>query len=81
MASVFRVRCGRSCRTYPFHDHTITLTRCGRICFKRRKVNLSHVFAGQNVGVTQVAERVWLVTFMEPIDNPFGPKVLPMSPQ
>jgi putative transposase len=81
--------------TYPFHDHTITVTRCGRICFKRRKVNLSHVFAGQNVGVTQVAERIWLVTFMqydlgyfddetcrlEPIDNPFDPKVLPMSPE
>jgi putative transposase len=69
-----------------------TVTQCGRICFKGRKVNLSHVFAGQNVGVTQVGERVWLVTFMhydlgyfddetcrlEPIDNPFGPKVLPM---
>jgi putative transposase len=53
------------------------------------------VFAGQNVGVTQVGERVWLVTFMrydlgyfddetcrlEPIENPFGPKVLPMSPE
>jgi hypothetical protein len=41
-----------------------TVTRCGRICSKRRKVNLSHVFAGQNVGLTQVAERIWLVTFM-----------------
>ena len=44
-------------------------------------------------GVTQVGERIWLVTFMhydlgyfddetcrlEPIENPFGPKVLPMS--
>jgi putative transposase len=73
----------------------LAVTRCGRICFKRRKVNLSHVFAGQNVGVTQVSERIWLVTFMyydlgyiddetcrlEPIDNPFGPKVLPMSPE
>jgi putative transposase len=79
--------------TYPFHDGTFTVTQCGRICFKGRKVNLSHVFAGQNVGVTQVGERTWLVTFMqydlgyfddetcrlEPIDNPFGPKVLPMS--
>jgi putative transposase len=79
--------------TYPFHDQTITVTHCGRICFKRQKVNLSQVFAGQNVGVTQVGERIWLVTFMhydlgyfddetcrlEPIDNPFGPKVLPMS--
>jgi putative transposase len=47
------------------------------------------------VGVTQVGERIWLVTFMEydlgyfddetcrlePIENPFGPKVLPMSPE
>ena len=81
--------------TYPFHDQTIAVTRCGRICFNGRKVNLSHVFAGQNVGVTQVDERIWLVTFMqydlgyfddetcrlEPIQNPFGPKVLPMSPE
>jgi putative transposase len=79
--------------TYPFHDATFTVTQCGRICFKGQKVNLSQVFAGQNVGVTQVGERVWLVTFMrydlgyfddetcrlEPIDNPFTPKVLPMS--
>jgi putative transposase len=81
--------------TYPFHDQTITVTHCGRICFKRQKVNLSQVFAGQNVGVTQVGERIWLVTFthydlgyfddetcrLEPIETPFGPKVLPMSPE
>ena len=24
-----------------------------------------HAFAGQNVGVTQVGERVWLVSFMQ----------------
>ena len=55
-------------------------------------INLSHVFTGQNVGVTQDGERIWLVTFMhydlgyfddetcrlEPIENPFGPKVLPL---
>src|SRR5215475_12618843 len=51
--------------TYPFHDATFTVTHCGRICFKGRKVNLSQVFAGQNVGVTQVGERIWLVTFMQ----------------
>jgi len=81
--------------TYPFHDVTITVTNCGRICFRGRKVNLSHALAGQTVGVTQVGERVWLVSFMEyylgyfdyetirvePIDNPFGAKVLPMSPE
>jgi putative transposase len=81
--------------SYPFHDKTFTVTQCGRICFNGQKVNLSHVFAGQNVGVTQVGERVWLVTFMrydlgyfddetcrlEPIENPFAPKLLPMSPE
>jgi putative transposase len=80
---------------YPFHDWTATVTNCGRLCYKGRKINLSHVFAGQNVGVRQVSERIWLVTFMEydlgyfddetcrlePIENPFGPKVLPMSPE
>jgi putative transposase len=87
-----RVYRGLEDLSYPFADATFTVTHCGRICFHGRKINLSHVFAGQNVGVTQVGERIWLVTFMqydlgyfddetcrlEPIENPFGPKVLPM---
>jgi putative transposase len=36
---------------YPLHDRTITVTQCGRICLGRRKINLSQVFAGQNVGI------------------------------
>ena len=86
---------GLSELAYPLHDHTITVTNCGRICIDRRKIRLSTVFAGQNVGVKQVDEHIWLVTFMhydlgyfddqtcrlEPIDNPFGPKVLPMCPE
>lgn len=39
---------------YPFHDWTATVTWYGRICFKKRQVNLSQVFAGQSVGVKQV---------------------------
>jgi len=81
---------------YPFHDRTIRVTQCGRICFGRRKVNLSIVFAGQFVGIREVADRIWLVSFMEydlgffdeqenrvePVGhNPFAPKVLPMSPE
>ena len=94
-ARASRVYRGLEELTYPFHDATFTVTQCGRICFKGRKVNLSHVFAGQNVGVTQDGERIWLVTFMrydlgdfddetcrlEPIENPFAPKLLPMSPE
>ena len=49
---------------YPFHDRTVTVTRCGRICFGRRKINLSQVFAGQNVGIKQVNDQIWLVSFM-----------------
>ncbi|MDE2464883.1 MAG: transposase [Alphaproteobacteria bacterium] len=78
---------------YPFHDKAVTVTTCGRICFNRRKINLSLVFAGQTVGIKQVEDRIWLVSFMhydlgyfddescrmEPLQNPFGPKVLPMS--
>jgi putative transposase len=72
---------------------TVTVTHCGRICFHGRKINLSHALAGQNMGVTQVGDRLWLVTFMhyydlgyfddgagrvEPIADTFGSKVLPM---
>jgi hypothetical protein len=60
-AVLLRVDRGLEELTYPFHDGTFTVTQCGRICFKGRKVNLSHVFAGQNVGVTQVGERIWLL--------------------
>jgi transposase InsO family protein len=77
---------------YPFHDTTIQVTCCGRICLHRKKINLSTVFAGQTVGLKEVEEGTWLVSFMEydlgyvdleertlqPLENPFGPKVLPM---
>ena len=43
---------------YPFHDRTITVTQCGRICLGRRKINLSTVFAGQNVGVKEVSDKI-----------------------
>ena len=73
---------------YPFHDKTIRVTKCGRICMGRRKVNLSIVFSGQTVGVTEVADKIWLVSFLEydlgffdedvgrvePTTNPFGPE-------
>ena len=71
---------------YPFHDRTVTVTCCGRICLHRKKVNLSHVFAGQTLGLKEVDENVWLVSFLnydlgyidleertlQPLDNPFG---------
>ncbi len=79
---------------YPFHDKTVTVTQCGRVCFQRKKIHLSTVLAGQNVGIKQVEDRIWLVSFMDydlgffddetcrlgSGENPFGAKVLPMSP-
>jgi putative transposase len=79
---------------YPFHDRTIMVTRCGRICMGKLKINLSQAFAGQKVGVKQVEDKIWLVSFMqydlgffdhetcriESAENPFGAKVSPMSP-
>ena len=49
---------------YPFHDRTVRVTRCGRICIGKRKINLSQVFAGQIIGIKQVDNQVWLVSFM-----------------
>jgi len=55
--------------------------------------SIRQVFAGQAVGIKEVHDDIWLVSFMiyhlgyfdlakrvlEPLENPFGPKVLPMS--
>src|SRR2546430_2905217 len=78
---------------YPFHDKVIVVTRCGRICMGRKEINFSQVFAGQAVGIKEVHDDIWLVSFMdydlgyfdletrvpEPLEKPSGPKVLPMS--
>ena len=50
---------GLSDINYPFHDKTITVTTCGRICFNRQKINLSQVFAGQTVGIKQTDDHIW----------------------
>jgi putative transposase len=77
---------------YPMHDKTITVTECGRICLHSKKINFSQVFAGQKVGVKEIEDRIWQLSFMnyhlgyfdldscrvEPVENPFGPKLLSM---
>jgi transposase InsO family protein len=78
---------------YPFHDKTVLVTSCGRLCLHRKKINLSTCLAGQAVGVKEVDNGIWLVSFMDydlgyidleektlqPLENPFGPKLSPMS--
>jgi putative transposase len=78
---------------YPFHDKILTVTNCRRLCLDGKKINLSVVLAGQSLGIKEGDDKIWLVGFMhydlgyfdeetcklEPLENPFGPKVLPMS--
>jgi hypothetical protein len=43
---------------YPFHDRTIQVTHCGRICLHRKKINLSTFLRG-----TLSASRRWKKVF------------------
>ena|SRR5215831_8400761 len=46
---------------YRFHDRTIVVTHCGRICLGRKKINFSQVFAGQGVGIKEVQDNLPLI--------------------
>lgn len=77
---------------YPLHDRDVVVTTCGRICMHRKKINISTSLAGQRLGIKEVDEAIWLVSFMDydlgyidleqktlqPLANPFGPRVSPM---
>ena len=78
---------------YPLHDRDILVTTCGRICLRSKKINISIALAGQRLGIKEVDDGIWLVSFMhydlgyidleqktlQPLDNPFGPRLSPMS--
>jgi len=78
---------------YPFHDRDVMVTACGRLCMHKKKINISSVLAGQRLGIKEVDDGIWIVSFMhydlgyidleqktlQTIDNPFGTRVLPMS--
>jgi transposase InsO family protein len=79
--------------SYPLHDRDALVTACGRICMHCKKINISYVLAGQRVGIKEVDDGIWIVSFMQydlgyidleqktlqPLDNPFGARLLPMS--
>ena len=67
---------------------------CGMpMCMDRKKLNISSVTAGQKLGIKEVDNGIWLVSFMpcdlgytdleqktlQPRGNPFGPGLSPMS--
>jgi transposase InsO family protein len=78
---------------YPLHDKDILVTACGRICMHRKKINISTVMAGQRLGIKEVDDGIWLVSFMhydlgyidleqrtlQTIGNPFGTRLSPIS--
>jgi len=78
---------------YPFHDRELLVTACGRLCLHRKRINISTVLAGQKLGIKEVDDGIWLVSFMhydlgyfdleqktlQPLDNPFGTRLSPMS--
>ena len=78
---------------YPFHDRDVMVTACGRICLHRKKINISTVLAGQRLGIREVDEGIWLVSFrhydlgyidleqktLQTIDNPFGARLSPIG--
>ena len=79
--------------TYPFHDRELLVTACGRLCLHRKRINISTVLAGQKLGIKEVDDGIWLASFMQydlgyfdleqktlqPLDNPFGTRLSPMS--
>ena len=60
---------------------------------KRMRIDISTVLAGQKLGIKEVDDGIWLVSFMhydlgyfdleqktlQPLDNPFGTRLSPMS--
>src|SRR5205814_9716471 len=68
-------------------------TACGPRCPHRKRINIFTALAGQKLGIKEVGEGIWLVSFMhydlgsfdleqkslQPLDNPFGTRLSPMS--
>ena len=79
--------------TYPLHDRDAVITACGRLCLHRKRINISTVLAGQKLGIKEAGGGIWLVSFrhydlgyfnleqktLQPLDNPFGARLSPMS--
>jgi hypothetical protein len=77
----------------PQHDREVLVTARGRICMHRKRLNISTVLAGQRLGIKEVDDGIWIVSFMhydlgfidleqktlQPLDNPFGTELSPMS--
>jgi hypothetical protein len=59
----------------------------------RKRINISYVLAGQKLGIEEIDDGIWLVSFLDydlgfidleqrtlqPLNNPLGPRLSPMS--
>ena len=71
---------------------TCNIRQSGKIYIHHKTISFSKVLAGQLVGIREVEDQIWLVSFLdfdlgyfdeegcrvEPIENPFAEKVLTM---
>jgi hypothetical protein len=78
---------------YPLHDRDVVVADCGAIALHGTRVAISSVLAGQRLGLREIENDVWLVSFLhydlgyidlearrlQTIDNPFGPRPSPMA--
>jgi hypothetical protein len=74
-------------------DRDVIVAACGHLCLHRKRINISTALAGQRLGIKEVDEGIWLVSFThydpgyldleqktpQPLDNPFGTRLSPMS--
>ena len=72
--------------TYPGYDKALRITNCGRVCLNRCKIHLSRAFANQPVGLNQVEDSIWEVSFMnyelgyfDEYSRKFAPKIDPFG--
>ncbi|WP_074070466.1 transposase [Rhizobium gallicum] len=78
--------------TIPVHDRDALVTNCEPHLHHCKKINIPTVLAGQKLGLKEVDDGIWLISFMhydlgyfdleqrtlQTIDNPFGTRLSPM---
>ena len=47
---------------YPFHDHDVLVTACGRLCLHRSACDICDHVAGQRLGVKEVDDGIRLTS-------------------
>lgn len=49
--------------SYPEHDSTYTVSRCGAIFVNKKRIYVGTPFAGENLGVKEIDEELWKISF------------------